>query len=246
MSTLSGLWALWQQFFPPAPAFTERDVGPGSKVSKIFIITGANSGIGLFRRSSAKLQGAIAEVNSTLPSPAMPSNLKSMLLDLSDLETIKPAAALFAAQETRLDIPITKQGIEAHVGANCVAPLLFTQELLPMLRTATLAVAHGSVRIIWSSSTQIDMCAPQHGIGFSRIEKPTTVTYEDYGASKGRHSIFMLYEPKFGAYTMLYSGLSPDVGEDSNGAYIWPWGRIQPIARLDILKVASEGKATAL
>ncbi|KAI2779597.1 hypothetical protein F4815DRAFT_446072 [Daldinia loculata] len=161
MPTLSGLWALWQQFFPPAPAFTERDVGSGSQVGKVFIITGANSGIGLSLvkllyptgatiylagRSPIKLQAAIAEVDSALPSPTTPSNLKSLFLDLSDLETIKPAAALFAAQETRLDIlwnnagngcppgSVTKQGIEAHVGANCVAPLLFTQELLPMLR----------------------------------------------------------------------------------------------------------------
>ncbi|KAI0853138.1 NAD(P)-binding protein [Daldinia vernicosa] len=322
MLTLSGLWALWQQFYPPAPTFTEKDVGPGSQVGRVFIITGANSGtvpnqlrigfalvkllyptgatIYLAGRSPAKIQAAIAEVSSVLPPPTTPSNLKPLLLDLSDLKTVKPAAELFAAQETRLDIlwnnagngcppgSVTKQGLEAHIGANCVAPLLFTQELLPMLRAAAQTATPSSVRIVWSGSIQIDMSAPQNGVDFTRIEKPTTVTYEDYGASKagnwffavegarrwGRYGIvsvcqnpgnlytgiyanenrlfvaflkrFVLYEAKYGAYTMLYSGLSPEVSQDTNGAYIWPWGRIQPIARPDVLNAASEGKAAEL
>ncbi|KAI1409586.1 NAD(P)-binding protein [Hypoxylon sp. FL1857] len=314
MPTLSGLSALWQQFFPPAPTFTEKDVGPGSQVGKVFIITGANSGIGLALvkllyptgatiylagRSPAKVHAAITEVSSVLPPPTTPANLKPLFLDLSDLTTIKPAAASFAAQETRLDIlwnnagstwppgSVTKQGIEAHVGVHCVAPLLFTQELLPLLRAAAQTAAPGSVRIVWSGSVQIDLFAPLGGVDFARIEKATTATMADYGASKagnwfltvegarrwGRHGIvsvcqnpgdlytgifandswlfvafmkiFFLYEAKYGAYTMLYSGLSSEVGEDSNGAYIWPWGQIRPISRPDILKAASEGKATA-
>lgn len=39
------LLSLWQQFFPPAPSFTEKDVVPGSQVGKVFIVTGANAGI---------------------------------------------------------------------------------------------------------------------------------------------------------------------------------------------------------
>ncbi|KAI0386909.1 NAD(P)-binding protein [Hypomontagnella monticulosa] len=314
MPTLSGLWALWQQFYPPSPTFTEKDVGPGSQVGKVFIITGANSGIGLALikllyptgatiyvagRSPSKVEAAISEVSSALPAPASPSNLKPLILDLSDLATIKPAAASVATQETRLDIlwnnagngcppgSVTKQGLEAHVGANCIAPLLFTHELLPLLRSAAQTAAPGSVRVIWSGSSQIEMSSPLGGIDFARIEKPTTVTYEDYAASKagnwffavegarrwGRYGIvsvcqnpgnlytgiytkenwlfvaflkmFVLYDSKYGAYTMLYSGLSPEVSDDSNGAYIWPWGQIRPIARSDILGAASDGKATA-
>lgn len=44
---------------------------------------------------------------------------------------------------------------------------------------------------------------------------------------------------------MLFAGLSPDVSEGHNGAYIWPWGRIRPIARTDVLQAALEDKATA-
>lgn len=36
----------------------------------------------------------------------------------------------------------------------------------------------------------------------------------------------MLYPPKFGAYTELYAGWSPDITLKTNGSYIVPWGRI--------------------
>jgi hypothetical protein len=37
----------------------------------------------------------------------------------------------------------------------------------------------------------------------------------------------VLWPPRYGAYTELYAGLSPDLTiEQHSGAYIWPWGRI--------------------
>ncbi|RYP44121.1 hypothetical protein DL768_009389 [Monosporascus sp. mg162] len=332
--------ALWQQFFPPAPTFTEEHIVPGSQVGKVFIVTGANSGtvalktetvhctrkairltgmssgiglalvkllyptgatIYLAGRSPERIQNAITEVTSILSAsaPATPAILKSLHLDLSDLTTVKPAAASFAAQETRLDIlwnnagvgcppeTLTKQGLEIHIGANCVAPLLFTQELLPLLRATARSSPENSVRVVWSGSLHIDMTAPKGGVDFERIEHPRVVSRKDYAASKagnwflavegakrwGSDGIisvcenpgnlytgfydrepwllmlflkrFVLYETRYGAYTMLFAGLSPEVG-NHNGAYIWPWGRIQPIARPDILKAASDGKAKAL
>ena len=54
----------------------------------------------------------------------------------------------------------------------------------------------------------------------------------------------ILYDAKFGAYTMLYAGFSPDVTLDNNGAYIWPWGKLQPNARADIHQAIADGKAT--
>lgn len=315
---LLSLSAIWQQFFPPAPTFTDEDIKPGSQVGRVFIITGANSGIGLelvrllypsgatiylAGRSPTKIQAAIADMNTSYstisPAPETPATLKSLHLDLSDLPTIKAAASSFKTQESRLDIlwnnagsgfppgSTTKQGIEAHVGANCVAPLLFTQELLPLLQETSRTSLKNSVRVVWSGSVQIDMQAPKGGIDFARIEQPSTVTYQDYAASKagnwflahegarrwGRDGIisvcenpgnlftgiyanegpvfvallrtFILYPARYGTYTMLFAGFSPDVGEDTNGAYIWPWGTIRPIGRPDILQAASEGKAAA-
>ncbi|GKT46791.1 putative oxidoreductase [Colletotrichum spaethianum] len=36
-----------------------------------------------------------------------------------------------------------------------------------------------------------------------------------------------LHETKFGGYTELYAGLSPDISLENNGAYVIPWGRIR-------------------
>jgi hypothetical protein len=50
---------------------------------------------------------------------------------------------------------------------------------------------------------------------------------------------FILYEPKYGGYTELYAGLSPDIGLENNGAYVLPWGRLRPDSgspRKDIIK----------
>lgn len=36
----------------------------------------------------------------------------------------------------------------------------------------------------------------------------------------------MCYDPKYGGYTELWAGLSPDLTTEHNGRYIAPWGRI--------------------
>lgn len=54
----------------------------------------------------------------------------------------------------------------------------------------------------------------------------------------------LLYAAKFGAYTELYAGLSPELGVENNGAYIVPWGRIHPGPRealVNTLRAKDEG-----
>lgn len=148
-------------------------------------------------RSREKIQNAINSISST-STPATPATLKSLYLDLSDLTTVKPAAASFAAQETRLDVlwnnagtncpsdSVTKQGLEVHVGPNCVAPLLLAQEFLPLLRATARSAPKTTVRVVWSGSLHIDMTAPKGGVDFTRIENPHAhaVDHQDYVASK--------------------------------------------------------------
>ena len=305
--------ALWSQFFPPAPAFTEKDVPVGSQVGKVFIITGGNSGIGLelvkilyptgatihlAGRSQERVQDAIRKVTSISPKPDTPATLKYLHLDLSDLTTVKAAATTFASQEKELHIlwnnaaaghpkgSSTEQGIESHVGGYCVAPLLFTQELLPLMKAAAGNSPKNNVRVVWTGSSQIEMSTPKGGIDFERIGSgATTDKIPEYAASKcgnwfladegakrwGKYGIIsvcenpgniltnlyaneswvfmtllklILYDAKYGAYTMLFAGFSPDVTLVKNGTYIWPWGRIEPNARDDIYRAIADGKAT--
>lgn len=78
----------------------------------------------------------------------------------------------------------------------------------------------------------------------------------DAGSFKGtpRFAMFMmrvlwLQTPVFGAYTELFAGLSPEVTRDTNGNFIFPWGRLVPdssIVRQDVLKAAESEELDGL
>jgi len=200
--------ALYSQYFPAKPAFTEKDVG--SQAGKVFIVTGSNTGVGyelvkmlypsgstiyMAGRSEERMKNAIQQIVSTSPATANPATLRYLHYDLADLNSIKAAAAEFARQETKLDILwhnagvggnkglSTKQKIEGHIGINCVAPLLFTELLLNQIKTA--AEEHGTARIVWTGSAITEAKAPKGGINFAHIEAgESTDPFPDYAASK--------------------------------------------------------------
>ncbi|KAF2253769.1 NAD(P)-binding protein [Trematosphaeria pertusa] len=214
--------ALWQQFFPPAPTFTEKDVPPGSQGGKVFIVTGTNSGVGfelvkllypsgatvyLAGRSREKIEQAISAIQSCYPGAETPATLRPLHLYLDDLTTVKPAVTAFASQERGLRIlwnnagmgcttgSSSKQGLESHIGANCVAPLLFTKLLLPYMKTAAKTSNEASVRIVWTGSVRIEMTAPAGGVDMERMESGRTGTdpWTDYAASKAGN-LFLAHE----------------------------------------------------
>lgn len=247
-------------------------------------------------RSEERTLQAICKIQEAYPDTATPATLKFLLVDMADLPSVKSAAIKFAAQEEKLDIlwnnagiggaPLgttTAQGIEGHVGTNCVAPLLFTQLLLPQLQKAASSAPKGSVRVVWTGSLMVDTFSPPGGIDFKAIESgKTTDSNIDYAASKvgnwflsheaakawGPFNIssvvqnpgnldteayryvpgalrsvlrmLLLYETKYGAYTMAYSGLSDEI---ENGEYIWPWGRKATSPRADIHEAIEKGAA---
>ncbi|KAL1604766.1 putative secondary metabolism biosynthetic enzyme [Paraconiothyrium brasiliense] len=45
----------------------------------------------------------------------------------------------------------------------------------------------------------------------------------------------LLYHAKFGAYTELWSGLSPELTMEDGGKFVLPWGRLHPNSREDLL-----------
>jgi retinol dehydrogenase-12 len=105
--------------FPPAPIFTDKNLT--SLSGKVYIVTGAASGVGyelakilysaggsvyIAARSTSRCQGAIDKIKTETHgvSGKARGRLESMVIDLADLATVKPAVEQFMKQETRLDV----------------------------------------------------------------------------------------------------------------------------------------------
>lgn len=109
--------SILSSFFPPEPTFTDKDLP--SLAGKVFIITGAASGVGfelakilyiasgtvyIAARSDSRCEGAIEKIKADTRGQKNVGKLNAMVMDLADLETIKPAVEDFLRKETRLDV----------------------------------------------------------------------------------------------------------------------------------------------
>jgi NAD(P)-dependent dehydrogenase (short-subunit alcohol dehydrogenase family) len=181
------------QLFPPRPTFTEANVS--SLAGRVFIVTGGNAGVGLelvkilyskggtvymAGRSASKIAAAIDAVKS-VPT-TNPGQVKSLVVDLADLATVPICASTFLAQESRLDVlwnnagiahvpagSVTTQGHEAHMGTNCLGPFLLTKLLLPTLLHTAKTSPKQSVRVVFTSSSIVEMSGPPGGVSLAEL-----------------------------------------------------------------------------
>ena len=154
--------------------FTDQDVP--AQNGRVFLVTGANSGIGyetarilagkgarvlMGCRSKPRAAAAIAKIREEFPQ----ADLAYIPLDLGDLESIREAAAL-VGQERRLDVlvnnagimmpprEVTMDGFESQFGVNHLGTFALTGLLLDKLAKGkeprvviTSSMAHRSGRI---------------------------------------------------------------------------------------------------
>lgn len=140
-----------------------------SQEGRVAIVTGANVGLGystalelakngatvvLACRNKDKAEAAIASLKNDVPE----ANLSYLLLDLSDLSSVRAFAERFLSQFDRLDLLInnagvmvppyqkTVDGFELQMGANYFGHFLLTSLLLPLLEKT------GDARIVNLSS----------------------------------------------------------------------------------------------
>ncbi|KAF4625974.1 hypothetical protein G7Y89_g12189 [Cudoniella acicularis] len=170
------------QFIPPwPPNFTDKDVP--SLAGKVYIVTGAASGIGyqltkilylkgatvyIAARSQARCDGAVGELLEETKSigggEKTYGRLGTMVVDLSDLKTIRPGVESFLEKEKRLDGLVNnaavmsaplgskdKQANDLELGTNCLGPYLLTLLLEPILASTSTQpdTPAGSVRVVW-------------------------------------------------------------------------------------------------
>jgi NAD(P)-dependent dehydrogenase (short-subunit alcohol dehydrogenase family) len=135
--------------------WTEQNIPDQS--GRVVLITGSNSGIGyeaaralaqhgatvvMACRSRAKAEDAVARIAETNPS----GTTEILEMDLSDLDSVKRAAAEFLSTHDRLDVLInnaglmatpeqrTAQGFEMQFGVNHLGHYVLTGLLLDVLR----------------------------------------------------------------------------------------------------------------
>ncbi|KAI1196080.1 NAD(P)-binding protein [Nemania serpens] len=279
---------------PTAP-LTEKNCP--DQTGRVFVVTGGYAGVGfelckilymrnatvcIAGRAESKAQKAVAEIKKAHPESS--GKIDYLILDLSDLSTIKPAVEKFLARQPRLDVLVNNagvmippkgsvdaQGYELQLGTNCLGSYLLYQLLLPLLsRTASDSSSPtASVRVLWAASLAVHTSgAKSPGVFLGADGGPTDQgVWANYAQSKvGNaflarelakttaetgvvHAAFnpgnlrtelqrhtsglafelanraLLYPAIKGAYTELWTALSPELTPDKSGAYVYPWGR---------------------
>ncbi|KAI1754786.1 short-chain dehydrogenase [Xylaria castorea] len=187
---------------------TEENLG--TQEGKVFIVTGANTGLGkeltkilysahakvyVTARSEAKANAAIDDIRRLYPDSK--GELAYLHLNLSDLTTIKASADAFLAKEQRLDVlfnnagvmvppqgSTTAQGYELQLGVNNIATFLFTRFLYSIMVQTARETPRDSVRVVWVSSDAATG-APKPAIDFDNMDyKKDEPAWTKYQRSK--------------------------------------------------------------
>lgn len=181
--------------------FTDKSVT--SQLGRTFVVTGANTGVGLgiadvlaargarvllACRDAGKAQAAMAAIRQTTPA----ADLRYIHLDQADLDSVRDAA-MEIGEEHQVDVLInnagvimpdlvhTRQGFELQFGVNHLGCFALTALLLPKLAQAPLprvvvtsSLVHSGGRINWD-----DLNAEREFAGMKR-----------YAASKLANALF--------------------------------------------------------
>ncbi|KAI9176160.1 hypothetical protein H9P43_006525 [Blastocladiella emersonii ATCC 22665] len=183
---------------------------------KVFVVTGANTGIGLTTtrqlakhgarvvlacRSEAKALAAIASIQEELGDACPP--LEFAELDLNSLQQVEAAARKLAARGLKIDVlvnnagimmcpyALTKDGLESQIGVNHFAHFVWTMLLLPSLRRD----GPTPPRIVNLSSLAHTM---PYSWGLSTLDQ-VMVREGDAKDAAGKHASEAIYSPT-GAY----------------------------------------------
>ena len=172
------------------------------QTGRVFLITGANSGIGfeatkalvdkgahvvMACRSRLKAETAVAQIEASGPS----GSTEILEMDLADLDSVRRGAEAFLAEHDRLDVLVnnaglmaipkrtTEQGLEMQFGVNHLAHFALTALLLDTL--AASGTATQPSRVVSISS---------------QAHRPGRIDFDNLDASKGYHPWIAYFRSK--------------------------------------------------
>lgn len=151
-------------------------------------------------RTQSKAEEAIANLKKDYPSSK--GTVSFLLVDLSDLTTIKPAVDKFTSSEKQLHVLTlnagvmmtpkgskTTQGYDLQIGTNCLGSYLLYKLLRPTMLATAQTTEPATVRVTWAASLAVDVLSPKPG-GIKFSNDITGAPHEDlninamYGQSK--------------------------------------------------------------
>ncbi|KAI9656125.1 MAG: hypothetical protein M1831_004696 [Alyxoria varia] len=201
----------WSQLFPPPAEFTESDL-PNLN-GKVFMVTGATSGIGyqlasilyhaggtvwVVGRSEADGAHSIEEIKATSSEGEVRGGALHFLpIDLQDLTTIRKGVNNFKTQESRLDVLFNNagvslppagsksaQGFELMMATNCLGPYLLTELLYPLLQETAARSLPGAVRVVWTTSQYVELSGSRDGMDLALLDSPSSDQTVNYVNTK--------------------------------------------------------------
>lgn len=110
--------------FPPSPTFTDANLP--SLEGKVYIVTGAASGVGfelskilyaaggavyIAARSVSRCAGAVEKIRAQVGKGKTVGRPESMVIDLADLSSVKRPIEEFLQKKTRLDVLMHNAGV---------------------------------------------------------------------------------------------------------------------------------------
>lgn len=137
-----------------------------------------NGKVYMTARTKEKASQAIQDIRAAVPNSS--GSLVPLVLDLTDLSTIKASAEEFTSAESRVHVLFnnagymgpenkverTPQGHEMHFGVNCLGPFLLTKLLTPTLIATAQdeATAPSTVRVVFLTSLAADIFSDKNTI----------------------------------------------------------------------------------
>ena len=235
----------------------------GDLTGRAFLVTGANTGIGLATaralaerggrvtvacRSPEKGTAAVAGIVSATGNQAV----RFLRLDLADLDSVRAAAADFLARDEPLDVLVnnagiagrrglTADGFELMFGVNHLGHFAFTLALLDRIRQS--AERGGGARIVIVSS---DAHYQARGVDFAQVRRRTRAItgMPEYAVSKLCNVLFAqeLARRLTGAGVTSYALHPGVVASDIWRRVPWP---VRPLLTRRMLTV-EQGARTSL